>query len=141
MIFVLNTRLRKCCGARKRKKAVRNEKTRCQRRFFQSGTQTLNSCLSLHYELSNKSIIFFNDLCKPIEIYIFVRKKHPVTCCPAAKHPKQNKLAVTDIREKPVDFFKDTARASRNNFAKLGSFAKVSVPFKICNSLVLRAII
>ena len=25
--------------------------------------------------------------------------------------PKNNKLAVTDIREKPVDFFTDTARA------------------------------
>ena len=24
---------------------------------------------------------------------------------PAAKHPKHNKFAITDMREKPVDFF------------------------------------
>ena len=61
-----------------------------------------------------------------------LEKNHPFTCCPTAKHAKHNKLAVTDIREKPVNFFNDTARAldlcSRNNFANLGSFAKVSVP-------------
>ena len=39
-------------------------------------------------------------------------KKHRVTCCPAAKHPKHNKLRVTEIREEPVDFFNATARAS-----------------------------
>ena len=39
---------------------------------------------------------------------IYARKKHPFTGYPAAKHPKHNKLAVTDIQEKPVD----TARAS-----------------------------
>ena len=48
------------------------------------------------------------------------------TIYPAAKHPKHNKLAITDIREKPVDFFNDTARAS--TFANFGSVAKVSVP-------------
>ena len=30
----------------------------------------------------------------------------------AKKHPKHNKLAVTDIREKLVDFFNDTVQAS-----------------------------
>ena len=58
------------------------------------------------------SIIFLNHLCKLIEINIYARKKHPFTRHPAAKHPKHNKLVVTDIREKPVDFFNDTARAS-----------------------------
>ena len=38
-------------------------------------------------------------------------KKHPFTSYPAAKHPKQNKLAVTDIRDKSVDCVHDTARA------------------------------
>ena len=56
--------------------------------------------------------MYSNDLCKPIEKYIYVSKKHPFTCCLAAKHPKHNKLAVADIREKPVDFFNDTAQAS-----------------------------
>ena len=57
---------------------------------------------------------------------------HPFTSYLAAKHPKHNKLAVTDIREKQVDFFNDTARvsalASALIFANFGSFAKVSVP-------------
>ena len=57
--------------------------------FFWSGPQTLNSCRSLHYARGNKYIIFFNDLCKPIEIYIYARKKHPFTSYPAAKHQKQ----------------------------------------------------
>ena len=43
---------------------------------------------------------------------IYARKKHPFTSYPAAKRPKQNKLAVPNIREKPVDFFKDTMRVS-----------------------------
>ena len=46
-------------------------------------------------------------------IYIKMHKeKHSFTSHPAAKNPKHNKLAVTDIREKPVDFFNNTARAS-----------------------------
>ena len=52
-----------------------------------------------------------------------------MTSHPAAKQQKHNNLAVTDLREKTVEFFDDTARFnSRNNFANLGSFAKVSVP-------------
>ena len=39
-------------------------------------------------------------------------KKNPFTSYPAAKHPKHNKFAVTDIREKPVDLFNNTAQAS-----------------------------
>ena len=73
-----------------------------------------------------KFIIFFNSLCKPIEIYIYARKKHPFTSYPAAKLPKHNKFAATDLLEKPVDFFNNTARAS--NFANIGLFAKVSFP-------------
>ena len=34
-----------------------------------------------------------------------VRKKHPFTSYPAAKHPKRSKFAITDIREKPANFF------------------------------------
>ena len=45
-------------------------------------------------------------------MYIYSRKKHPFTSYPAAKHEKSSKLVVTDIQEKPVDFFNDTARAS-----------------------------
>ena len=35
---------------------------------------------------------FSNNLCKPIEIYICARKKHPFTSYPAAKHPKTTYL-------------------------------------------------
>ena len=54
--------------------------------------------------------------------YTSVRKKRPFTSYPAARHPKHSKFAITDMREKPVGF------SSRNNFANLGSFAKVSDP-------------
>ena len=37
------------------------------------------------------------------------RKSTNLQVNPVAKHPKYNKLAVTDIPEKPVDFFNDTA--------------------------------
>ena len=53
----------------------------------------------------NKSITFFNDLFKSIEIYIYAKNKSPFTSCFAAKDPEHSKFAVTDMREKPVDFF------------------------------------
>ena len=67
------------------------------------------------------------------------RKKHPFTSYPAAKHPKQQN-AVTDIRLKPEDFFywrcMNAYFSSHNNFANLGSFAKVSVPVRSVIPLV-----
>ena len=56
---------------------------------------------------------------------------HPFTSYPAAKHPKLNKFAITDMLEKPVDFFYCTTRGvdfnSHHNFANFGIFAKVSI--------------
>ena len=51
----------------------------------------------------------------------------PLTSYPAAKHPKHGKFAITDVRQKPVNFF---------FFANSGSFAKLSVPVHIYNSLL-----
>ena len=65
------------------------------------------------------------------ELYMLqcVNKKYSSTCCPLAKHPKHNKIAVTNMREKPVDLYRTGVNfSSRNNFANLGSLAKVSVP-------------
>ena len=45
-------------------------------------------------------------------LYIYARKKHLFTGYPAAKHPKLSKFAITDIREKPVNFFHCSTRAS-----------------------------
>ena len=46
-------------------------------------------------------------------------------------HPKRSKFAITDVREKPVKFFflfnASVDFSLRNNFAKSGSLAKVSV--------------
>ena len=77
------------------------------------------SCRSLGYACGNKSIILFNILCKPIEIYIYDRKEHPFTGYSAAKYPKHNKLAVTDIREKLVEFYNDTVWASTLALARI----------------------
>ena len=74
---------------------------------------------------------------------IYGRRKRPFTGYPEAKHPKHNKFAITDIQEKPGNFFCCSTRALmgfdfslRNNFTNSGSFAKVSVPAHIYNSLV-----
>ena len=37
---------------------------------------------------------------------------HPFTGYPAAKHSKRSKIAITDIREKPENFFHCSTRAS-----------------------------
>ena len=62
----------------------------------------------------------------------YVKKKRPFTSYLAAKHSKHRKFATTDMRQKPVDFFllysAGVNFSSRNNFANLGSFAKVSAP-------------
>ena len=88
-----------------------NEQTRTQSHFFQSETLTLNSCRSPDYACGDEFVIYFTDPCKPIETYISVRKRHPFASYPAAKHPKQSKFAVTNIPEKPVNFFYCSTRA------------------------------
>ena len=40
-----------------------------------------------------------------------VGKKHPFTSYPAEKHPKHSKCAITDMREKPVEFLYCSTRA------------------------------
>ena len=52
------------------------------------------------------------SLCKPTETYIYARKKHPFASYSAAKHLKHSKFAITNIREKPVNFFYCSTRAS-----------------------------
>ena len=44
--------------------------------------------------------------------YIYAWKKRPFTSYPTAKYPKLSKFAITDMRQKTVDFFYCTARAS-----------------------------
>ena len=80
--------------------------------LLQFGIQTLNSCRSLDYARGNESIIYFIDLCKLIEIYIYAKKKRPFTSYPVAKQPKHSKFAITDMRQKPVELFYCTTRAS-----------------------------
>ena len=89
-----------------------SKRTRTQSCFFQSETLTLNSSRSLDYERGNESIFHFTDLFKPIETYIYAKKKYPFASYPAAKHTKHSKFAITDIREKPVNFCYCSTRAS-----------------------------
>ena len=95
--------------------------------FFYSEPLLSNPFRCFDYARGNESIIYFIDLCKPIETYIYARKKHPFASYPAAKHPKHSQLAVTDIREKPVDFFNNTARAST---LALAIIFKIQVPLQ-----------
>ena len=47
--------------------------------FLQDITQILNSRSGLNFARDNQSIIYFNDICNLIEIYIYARKEHPFT--------------------------------------------------------------
>ena len=67
---------------------------------------------SLNNACGKRSIINFNNLCKPIEIYIYARKKHPFTSYSTTNHLKHSKSAITDVREKTADLFSCTTRAS-----------------------------
>ena len=68
------------CGACKQKTNEHEDSNT----FFSKVKQTLNSCRSFRYARSNESIIIFNDLCKPIEIHIYSRKKHPFASYPVS---------------------------------------------------------
>ena len=106
-----------------------NESTRRQWCFF----KTLNSCRSLGYARSHESIRIFTDLCKPIEIYIYARKRHPFASHPAAKHPNAANLQLQTCDKNQWTFLLCSTgvnSSSRNNFGTLGSFAKVSAPVR-----------
>ena len=47
-------------------------------------------------------LYFFNDPCKPIEIYVYAREEHSFTSYPAAKH---SKFAITDRRQNQQSFY------------------------------------
>ena len=82
----------------------KNKQTWTQSRFFQSETLTLNPCCSLDYACGNESIIYFTHLCKPIETYIYARKKTPICKLSRSKAPKRSKLGLTDIRQNQWTF-------------------------------------
>ena len=92
----------------------------------------MNTSRSFGYECGKKSTIFFNDLCKPMEIYIYARKKHPFTSYPAAKHPETSNLWLQTYDRNQLTFFTDAARAPTLAPARILRtevfFAKVSVP-------------
>ena len=70
--------------------------------LFQSETLTLNSFRGLDYARCNESIIYFTDLCY---------EKAPICKLSRSKAPKHRKLGVTDIRQKPANFFCRATRA------------------------------
>ena len=80
--------------------------------FFQSEPLPSNSFRSFNYARGNESIIYFTDLYKPIETYIYVRKKHPLASNPAAKHPNAANLRLQTYDKNQWTFFYNAARAS-----------------------------
>ena len=68
------------------------EQTRTQLHFFRSETILLNSCRSLDYARCNEYIIYFADLRKPIETYIYARKKAPICKLSRSKAPKTQQI-------------------------------------------------
>ena len=62
---VINAKLQKIMTKEERWETMKPEESDV---FLQGGTQTLNSCLSLDYARDNESCVYFNDLCKLIEI-------------------------------------------------------------------------
>ena len=77
-----------------------------QSRLLRSKALTLNTCRSFDYARGNGPIIYFTDLCKPIEACIYARTKIThLQVIPQQSTQKHSKFAITDIREKPVNFF------------------------------------
>ena len=63
--------------------------------------------------------------------YIYVSRKTPIYMLFRSKAPKCSKFSVTNIREKPKNFFMAPhGRRSPNNLTNSGSIAKVFVPVK-----------
>ena len=95
------------------KPTVRNEEARQRCRVLLVETHCRLTFIAV-LTCTQKRVYYIlsNDLCKVIEILIYGRKKRPFTGNPAAKHPKHSKLAITDIREKPVNFFCCLTQAS-----------------------------
>ena len=115
------------CGARKHKTLTGTEQIRTLSRFPQREPLPLNSFRSFDYARGNESIIYFTNLCTPIETYIYARKKHPFASYPAAKHPNAENLRLQTYNKKPVDFFNDTARALT---LALAIIFKIQVPLQ-----------
>ena len=77
--------------------------------IFRSGTQTLNS--SLDYARDNKSLICVSMIFAGQQKDTFMLvKKHPFTCCPAAKHENAENLALQTYEKNQWTFY-ITARA------------------------------
>ena len=55
--------------------------------FFQSESLPSISFCSFDYARGNESMVHFTDLCKPMETYVYARKKHPFASYPAANRP------------------------------------------------------
>ena len=95
------------------KNTVRNEQAQRECRFLLVDTQKhLTSIAVLAVHTKTSLLYTFQRSIKLIEIYIYARKKHPSSGYPAANHSKHSKFAITDIREKPVNFFYNAERAS-----------------------------
>ena len=60
--------------------------------LFRSEHKYFTPVAALAVHAVTNLVYFFNELCKPIEIYIYARKKHPITSYPTAKHPKTTNL-------------------------------------------------
>ena len=93
------------CGARKHKTPTGAKQTRALSRFFQSEPLLSNSFRSFDYALGDESIIDFTNLYKPIETYIYARKKHPFASNPAAKHSNAANLLLQTYDKNQWAFF------------------------------------
>ena len=138
IIVVLNAKLSRLVAARVDKQDVEKRRSPTKGPFSLVETHehwTSIAVLTVHAE---SSLLFyymlFNDLCKLIEIQIYGRKKHPFTSYPAEKHPKMEQICYYRHATKTSGLFLlyDTGVGfnSRDNFANLDFFAKVSVPLQ-----------
>ena len=98
--------------------------------FFRIGTQTLNFGHS--YARSN------DDLCKPIEIYIYVKKVTHLHVIPQQSTQNTTNLRLQTYEKNQWNFLLFNTGvdfSSRNNFANLVSFCKSFRSCKVYNSL------
>ena len=113
IILVFNAKFDRLLAAHANKKSVRTEETRQECRVLLAETHWRSTFIAVYIVHAKTSLFytFQRSVKANRKLYVYARKKHPSSGYPAAKHPKHSKFAITDMREKPVNFFYNAARA------------------------------
>ena len=108
---VLNARYPDWLWRTQTKTPMGSEQTRTQLHFFKMKHQhrTAVTVLAMH---AVTSLLFISPIYASQYKHTYAKKKHSFASYHAAKHPKRSIFAITNIREKPANFFYCSTPAS-----------------------------